>query len=61
MPEIICMAKGEIVSDATTPKSDGHVMKVRLSVSKTAARKLGSVTRWEKKSQDSSLELTGRD
>lgn len=55
------MAKDEIVSDAATRKDDGRLVKVRLSVNRAAARKLGRVTRWEKKSQDTSLELTGRD
>lgn len=51
------MAKGETVSDAKTAK----VVKVRLTVNKQEAHRLGRVTRWEKASQTTSLELTGRD
>lgn len=55
------MAKGDVVSDARTQKDDGQLVKVRLSLNKAATRKLSRVTRWEQKSQDTSLELTGRD
>lgn len=51
--------------DATEAKTHGKTVvkdsvKVRLSLTKSAARKIGSVTRWEKDSERVSLELTGR-
>lgn len=63
MLEVACMAKGEVVSDAkaANKRDDNHVVKVKLSVSKTDARRLGRVTRWERSSEETSLELTGRD
>lgn len=57
MLELTRMAKSETVSDSKSAK----VVKVRLTVNKQEARRLGRVTRWEKDSQATSLELTGRD
>lgn len=51
------MSNGERVSDEKKTK----LVKVRLTVSKVAAKKLSRITRWEKDSQSTSLALTGRD
>ena len=37
-----------------------RAVKLDLTMSKTAAQKLGRVSRWEKRSEDTVLELTGR-
>lgn len=49
----------------TGTKTDGRTVvkdsvKVRLSLTKSTARRMGRVTRWEKESEGTSLELTGR-
>lgn len=55
-----------VKDNATTgTKTDGRTVvkdsvKVRLSLTKSTARKMGRVTRWEKESEGTSLELTGR-
>lgn len=51
------MTKRETVANENPRK----IVQVRLTVSKTEARKLTRVTRWEQRSQATSLELTGRD
>jgi hypothetical protein len=57
MLELTQMPKGETV----VKDEDAKVVKVRLTVNARAAHKLSRVTRWEKQSEATSLELTGRD
>lgn len=54
------MSKDDIIEETEVPKAKQDSMKVSLSVSKTVARRLGRVTRWERESEGTSLELTGR-
>ena len=62
MLRMTAMAKDDTVTGSETASAPGakDSVKVRLSLSKTTARKLGRVTRWERKSEGTSLELTGR-
>lgn len=53
------MAKRETASNTTNTTS--KVVKVRLTVNKSEVKKLTRVARWEKASQATSFELTGRD
>lgn len=60
---IMQMAKAAIVTDRKRRKKEtipAKVVTVQLSVSKTVARKLGRVARWERESEGTVLELTGR-
>jgi hypothetical protein len=45
---------------ASTGGDDSRVVEVRLTVSEAEAYSLGRVSRWEKRSEGISLELTGR-
>lgn len=57
MLELTSMAEDKNVQQSHT----GKVVKVKLTVTKKEAKELGRVTRWEKESRGTSLELTGRD
>jgi len=61
MPGTKRMAKDDNVA---TPKAgtviSKDMVKVRLTLDKRTARKLGRVSRWERESEATSLELTGR-
>lgn len=55
------MAKDDAGSGTKkTVTVDKDTAKVRLTLNKATARKLGRVSRWEKSSEETSLELTGR-
>jgi len=58
MLELARMAKRETVVNENPPRK---VAQIRLTVSKSEAKGLTRVTRWEQRSQNTSLELTGRD
>jgi hypothetical protein len=58
---ITAMAKDDVGADAKeSTKVEQQSVKVRLTLNKSTARKLGRVSRWEKSSEGTSLELTGR-
>jgi|GEM_PF-2420458 len=57
MLELTKMSGSETISKEKKTK----LVKVRVTVTKGDAKKLGRVTRWEKDSRSTSLALTGRD
>lgn len=54
------MTKDDTTTRTPRKTAQAETVKLRLSLSKKTAHDLVRVTRWEKASRDTSLELTGR-
>ncbi|MYM00201.1 hypothetical protein GR702_20830 [Novosphingobium sp. FGD1] len=54
------MTKDDTATRTPRKTAQAETVKLRLSLSKKTAHDLVRVTRWEKASRDTSLELTGR-